>query len=186
MLITGREAARVLQGVVPTREHARLLLRAGLAGPETQTTASLLYDGDAVEALAASPVVAEEALTRACPHGLYVARLRRSAEVDVRRPWAEVAAQVRRQPAMPGVTRALLAARITHYGRLPWVATLCGFVVLAADATSVEQGADDATRFGLVSPGEWATELTDRRVPTRRGRPWSLRIPQPVSAPTAR
>ena len=45
-MVTGRQAASLLSVVLPTREHARLVLRAGLAGAPLRTSAVLLYDAD--------------------------------------------------------------------------------------------------------------------------------------------
>jgi hypothetical protein len=135
MWVTGREAARLLAGVVPTREHARLLLRAGFAGPGTRTSAAVLYDEGALIALASRPLVDVDAVRSTCPHGLHVARMSRRMPLDLTQPWNVISEQVARQPAMPALTRALCAARIAHYGHVGWVATLFGFVSICADAT---------------------------------------------------
>jgi hypothetical protein len=186
MLVTGRDASRLLSGVVPTREHARLLLRAGFAGPCLRTSCALLYDESAVRALAARPLVDEDELASAGPHGLYVARLGRATTVDLTEPWARVAEQVAQQPSMPSLTRSLVAVRVAHYGHLPWVATLFGFVAICADAVEVRHLADGGTHFGLELPGSWSETVVGRRFPTRRGRPWLLWTPRAVNAPAGR
>jgi hypothetical protein len=176
MLLTGGESARLLADVVPTREHARLLLSAGFAGDGVRTPAAVLYDDGAVRALAARPLVDQRALRGACPQGIYVARLGRAHPVDLTQDWQQVAAQVSRQPAMPPLTRALVAAQIGHLGRLPWVATMFGFVATCADATAVAAGVGGVD-FTLEEPGEWADVVARHRFPTRRGRPWHLWTP---------
>ena len=176
-MVTGRQAADLLSGVLPTREHARLVLRAGLAGPATRTSSALLYDQDRVVALAArSPVTADE-VDVACPTGLYVARLPRTADVDVNAPWREIADAVARQPPMPTLTTALVNAQIRAAGRFPWVATLCGFVVLAAEARGMGDGPGSTIVFDLTEPGVWAEAVRGRLLRTRPGRPWLVREP---------
>lgn len=193
MLLSARESARVLSEAGIARAQARVLLAAGLAGRPVQTLAATLYDGAAVRGLAERPTVDPHTVARACPHGLYVARLRPARPIDARptdaRPiddvtgWQDLAAQLRHQPAMPSWSRALVAARIAAHGTLPWVATLCGHVVLGADATRIhaapDGGPDGETVFELSPPGTWFDELRDRVLPTARGgRPWVLWTPR--------
>jgi len=174
VLITGRQAAALLSDSLPTREHGRLVLRAGFAGEPERTTAALLYDEAAVRALAVRPPVSSDEVAAACPQGLYVARLPRKCAVDVRAPWSETASIVAVQPAMPTLTTALLAVRVSMPGGLPWVATLCGYVVLAAQAQGLRNSAEGTLVFDLVETGEWARAFTGRRLATRPGRPWRL------------
>lgn len=179
-VVTGREAASLLEGALPVREHARLVLAAGFAGPALRTPASLLYDETTVRDLAAWPLVDGRHLAAACPHGLYVARLSRSSRLDATSPWSEVASAVAVQPPMSAMTMVLLGVRVAAYDRLPWVATLCGYVALCTDCVAVRRTDDGRSRFVLEPPGAWSEGVTGRRLPTRRGTPGVLWHPLPV------
>jgi hypothetical protein len=154
MWVSGRQAAVLLAGVLPTREHALF-----------------------VRALADRPPVTAEELPQTCPGGLYVARLRRETRVDVGTPWRTCADAVATQPRMPGLTAALFGVRMRATGGLPWAATLCGFVVLCAQARGFGDADSDTVRFDLAPPGPWATSFERRRLATRPGRPWLLLEP---------
>lgn len=179
MLMSTGQAAALLAEAGVARTQAQILLAAGLAGRGVRCAGAVLYDDGAVTALAARPQATREGLVAACPHGLVIARLDRARKVDVTIGWKPLAAQLSGQPPMPPLTRALLAARMAAYGSLPWVATLCGRVVLGADAVRVELGADGNTRFTLAPPGEWFAVLIDRALATGRGgRSWMVRTPR--------
>jgi hypothetical protein len=158
------------------------VLAAGFAGAARRTSACRLYDERAVRELAGRPLVDERHLAAACPRGLYVARLSRSTRLDVTRPWSEVAFAVAVQPSMSAMTRALLGVRIAAYGRLPWVATLCGYVVLCADCVAVHRMDGGRSEFVLEPPGAWSEGVTGRRLHTRRGTPGAFWRPAPVIA----
>ena len=145
--MTGRAAARALSGVVGSDEQARILLRAGACGPGLRAGGVVLYDDGPVLQLAQRPFVDDGHLVGACPHGLYVARLARTLPLDLSLPWERVGAQVRELPAMPWLTAGLLVGRVGLFGRLPWVATLCGLVVHGAELT----GFDDVPGEGRSS-----------------------------------
>jgi hypothetical protein len=92
--------------------------------------------------------------------------------------WAELAGQIRVQPPMPPRTRALLAARTAAYPNLPWVANLCGRVVLGADAVTAGLTGDGCIAFTLAPPASWFDALAERVLPTGRGgRPWVVWSP---------
>ena len=176
MWVSGRHAADLLSCVLPTREHARLVLRAGLAGQPVPTSAALLYDEGLVAELARRPAVTAEELAVRCPRGLYVGRLPRETRIEVAAPWGDREALVRVRPNMPPMSAALLSVRLTVGDGLPWVATLCGYVVLCADALGLHEEGDTVV-FDLVEPGGWAAGLEGRRLVTRPGRPWVLLEP---------
>jgi hypothetical protein len=143
MLLSAREAARVLAEVGVARTQAQVLLAA------------------------------------ACPHGLFIARIDRSRRVDVTAGWAELARQLSLQPPMPPMTRALLGVRMAAYPSFPWVATLCGHVVLGAVAVRAAIAADGSIVFELAPPDTWFEVLVDRVLPTSRGgRPWVVWTPR--------
>lgn len=180
-MLSGRQAAAILRSVLSSDEQARLLLRTGIAGSGVTTSTATLFDEAAVRELCLRPQVGRRELWRACPHGLYVARLHRGAALDLTRPWAEVAGQVAasiaQQRRLTALTAALTSAQIRVSGRLPFAATYLGFVVLTADLVAV--GAD---RPSLTPPGPWADAVTGRQLHTRSGgRPGYLLTPPVVA-----
>jgi hypothetical protein len=76
------------------------------------------------------------------------------------------------------MTRALLGVRMSAYPNLPRVATLCGHVVLGADAVLADIAADGRIAFELAPPSSGFVVLVDRVLPTSRGgRPWVVWTP---------
>ncbi len=76
---------------------------------------------------------------------------------------------------MTEMSRALLAARIAGHGRLPWVATMFGFVLLGAEAVGAWSDREHSrTLFALEPPGAWFGQVEGHRLRTRRGRPGLL------------
>jgi hypothetical protein len=180
MLISGREAVRILltSGAMTGEAQARGMLRAGAAGPGVITDTGVFFDREAVRALASRPLLDDDGQQEACPRGVYLARLSRSSGIDLTRPWADIAEQVDRVPAMPTMTTALLEVSVRITGRLPWVATLHGFVVLGADLTGLDVRSD-GHRFRLDPPGEWYAAWHHHRVASKPGgRPWVIRRPR--------
>jgi hypothetical protein len=96
MWISGRQATARLAATGVTSRQARQVLAAGLAGEPQRTTAALLYDADRVAELVARPGLADGAVDRACPFGVFVAR--RAHDVhgpyDLS-PWASVLIRAR-------------------------------------------------------------------------------------------
>src|SRR5262245_24624684 len=181
MLVSGRRAVRILleQGAMAGEAQARALLRTGAAGRGVVTDTGVFFDSVQVLALARRPWLTRDEQEMACPNGVYLARLSRSASIDLTRPWSEVASQVDVVPRMPVMTAALLQVSVTAAGRLPWVAVLHGFVVHGADLTGFETDGNRIARFRLGPPGEWFAAWRDRRIKgTRGGRPWVIRRPR--------
>jgi hypothetical protein len=180
-MVTGRHAAALLSDVLPTREHARLVLRAGLAGPPVRAQ----YDEQRVLDLAGRPPVSADDLAAACPGGLLVIRLPRETSIDTGEAWAQRVAQVGARPFMPTMS-AILGVQITVAGRLPWVATLCGYAVLCAEVTGLRKREDGRVAFTLAKPGAWAHDVAGRLLRTRRGRPWLFLEPGGAAGLSAR
>ncbi|HEX3932550.1 MAG TPA: hypothetical protein VHW64_17780 [Nocardioides sp.] len=181
MLVSGREAVRILRrrGGITGEAQARSLLRSGLAGSGVITDTGLYFDRDAVRALADRPWLDESAQQAACPAGAYIARLPRADPPDLTRPWADVVDRLDRVPRMPAMTVALLDVSVSAGGRLPWVATLDGFVVVGADLLGLTVGDDGSNRFRLERPGEWFEVWRGARLRgSRGGRPWIVRRPR--------
>jgi hypothetical protein len=173
MLLSARQAAGVLlrEGGI-ARMQARRLLAAGLAGPGVPSAGAVLYEQTAVQTLAVRPLLDLDELAAVCPHGLVIARIDRARRVDTATGWEGLAADLSAQQAMPPLTRALLAARMAAYGSVPWVETLCGHVVLGADALSVRAAGPDSdgtVAFTLTRPALWFDAIDDRVLPTGRG-----------------
>jgi hypothetical protein len=104
-------------------------------------------------------------------------------EVDVSAGWPDLAARLAPRPRMPDWTAALLGVRMSAWGALPWIATLCGWVVFGADARGFRADGEHGERpasFDLRPPGSWFGALEERRLPTSPGgRPWYLWTPPP-------
>jgi hypothetical protein len=166
--VSGRQAATRLRDVLASDEQVRLLLRTGIAGAGTLVGGVRTFDEAAITELRLRRQVDNEQLARACPDGLYVARMARSAELDLTRPWCEVATQVTTavaaQRSLTPLTAAITSVRIGMGGTLPFVATFLGFVVLAADLDGL--GVNGPV---LEPPGPWAHTVIRRRLHTARG-----------------
>lgn len=168
VLITGREASRLLREVLPSDDQARLLLRTGIAGEPAPSPHGPAFDSSEVEALRLRPPVDEGELAASCPQGVWLARLPREAKLDVQQPWPEVARQVSaccaRQRPMTALSAALAAARIEVWGWLPFIATFLGYVVLTADVTGLTEAGPQ-----LRPPGLWSRTVDGCRWHTPRG-----------------
>src|SRR4051794_33220422 len=79
--------------VLSSDEHGRLLLRTGIAGSGTMTSSGRVYDDQAVRGVRDRPRVDEREVAGACPRGMLVVRLPRTVDLDLSRPWPEVARQ---------------------------------------------------------------------------------------------
>jgi hypothetical protein len=186
MLVSRREAVRILRPVVRGEAQARSLLASGLAGEGVSTGLGKLYDDARVRSLLDRPLVDEDDLVRHRLPGLYVARLARDVAFRAGDPWPEIAAAVSRMPEMPPLSAALLGVQVRAFTRLPWVATVAGYIALGADLVGFERGEDGTNRFVLQQPGAWWAFLSDRRFPTRPGgRPWHVWMPPPDSGESA-
>jgi hypothetical protein len=177
VMVSGREAARILRDVLSSDEQARILLRTGIAGTGTVTPHGTFFERQAVDALRLRPAVDRSEVERLCPHGLLIARLPRDCDLQLGCSWSETADQIRhsmaRQRPMTTLTAALMGARMVAWGRLPFVATMLGYVVLTADLIGLDE---DGPR--LAPPGDWAGALEERRFHTPRGgRPCHLWTP---------
>jgi hypothetical protein len=183
VLISERGGAEILTGVGISREQARLLLRTGVAGPGERLGRSTLYDESRVREVAARPPVDEHHLGRLCPVGVYVARLGRDRSFDISTSWDEQAGVLAPQPALPHLSAALVGVRRQRAGgRLPWVATVSGFVVFGGEAIGWHGAGEGSSRVELERPGPWYEAVAERWFAFGRGRHWCLwdprRLPQ--------
>jgi hypothetical protein len=170
MFISEREAAARLATIGMPRRQARLALGAGLAGEPIRTRAATLYDDEQVDELLNRPLVARGAVFRECPRGLFLDR-RVDAVDDLRLgPLLRWGPLLRLGP----LGGALLGLSIRDEGPLPYVATVCGFVVLGGEIVAVRPAEADRHRLDLAEPGTWFDAWRGRRWPTGRGREWSL------------
>ena len=169
MLISSRQAAVRLSDVGLSRRRANLALEAGLAGDPIRTSAAVFYDSARVDELVSRPPVERGAVTRECPFGLFLDRR----VVDVRgfQVLGTGAVDELRLGSWGG---AILGISIRQHGPLPYVATVCGFVVLGADIVDVLPGADGRCRLDLTDAGPWFESWRGRRWPTGPGREWTL------------
>ncbi|HEX3931859.1 MAG TPA: hypothetical protein VHW64_14230 [Nocardioides sp.] len=180
MVISARQASRIVQdvaGIGP--QQSRRALSTGLAGRADRVGGTLLYDEEAVRALAQWHSLDHDALLAACPGGVFVIRLGRGLEPAASASWSERASSIARQPYLGFAAWVQVRARLAGAGRLGCVVTVCGYPVLLADLVSF--GARDVGEvpIGLEPPGPWAGLLHQRRLVTSPGPAWLLLGGQP-------
>lgn len=178
MDLSGRQAALLL--TLPptslTRRSARRVLACGLAGTPRIGGSTWLYDDDAISALQARQTITAQECAQLFPHGIFVSRR----QVDVRWPAAQRREILGRGWPIGLVTQLLIVACLATDGFLPLVATVGGFVVDGFDVTGVAMsgggdGNDGTTHdLTLADPGEWFDQLRETRLPTGRGREWTM------------
>jgi hypothetical protein len=180
MEITAREAARRLgERHRLSRDLARRVLTAGLAGPARRTPGALLYDEQALEALMDRPLCDRWDLDHWRP---LIVRLGRERRFHADDSWEQTAAVTRTGWYLTGRVHSALRARPS--GRLPLVATLGGFLVFAADivAARLDDGPFTPTRtrphptssFDLEPPDYWWGDLEGSWLPINNGPTWTL------------
>ncbi len=136
---------------------------------------STVYDESRVQEVAARPLVDEQRLREACPLGVFVARLARGRSLDTSAEWDEQARAVAAQPPLPPMTAAVIGVRHRLAdGRLPWVATVSGFVVFGGEATGWRRAGDGSNVVDLERPGPWYRDVAERWFAFGRGRHWCL------------
>ena len=175
MLITGREAARILRDTGLTRERSRRLLAAGFAGEPIRAAGAHLYEQDRIVELARRPRIDKANVVTWCPDGLFVARR----DVNVAASWADRADAVRGPWECGRGTRVFLQIMIDRAGPFPMVGTVCGFVAVGAEIVDIRatpSGVDarETSMFELREAGTWFHSFRDARLPTGPGRPWSI------------
>lgn len=183
MEITEREAARRLaERHLISRDQARRVLIAGLAGPARRYGRASLYQEDHVGALLDRPMCCTATLDAVRP---FIVRIGRRRSFDVTLPWERQAEVVRCHWYVPRITIVTMAAR-SPLGpdRQPFVATLGGFVVFGGDVTGSTfdsgQVANLRSRnipyrsFDLERPGAWYDDLRDTWLPLHNGAAWTL------------
>lgn len=208
-LVSTRGAATILGQVGVDRETCRRVLKVGLAGAPTVVGRTHLYARAEVEELTRWPRVeaGDRRVAEACRRGTFVARLGPRRPVlpaagraqgraegwvgaDVTAPMAEQLRAASGPWRISVLGCVVLAARVQQEGSVPFVATVGGFVVLAADLTGVRRPGGPAPGAGgapppartrhqpavltLSPPGGWARDWTGHRVVTGRGGPWAM------------
>jgi len=172
MLISGRQATTLLFEAGLTQRQARAVLASGLAGMPVPTPGAHLYDEETVLGLAARPCLGRQEVALACPGALFVARR----WVDVlAAPEDRVRALTRQWDLGVRGANVSLAVHLHALGPVPFVATVCGFVVLGAEITRlVGEPGGTTYRMELGEPGAWFETLADRRVRLGPGRDYVL------------
>lgn len=181
-MITEREAARRLAAAGVARRQAVAVLHSGLAGDPVRTSAAVLYDETAVDALLSRPVVALPVLDDLLRSGLFVGRR----GVDVRAPLADQFREGGRSWWLTPPTVIWLRARLQRQGVLPFVTTAGGFVLCGGDITDFSGDADGRTDLVLSPPGPWFAGVRGRRLPTGPGRAVLLLGWRPTTARAVR
>lgn len=170
-MVSAREAAEILRPLGLSREQGRRVLHTGVAGPGQRLRGSLLYEKAAVCRLLDRPALAAANLDEACRREMFVGRVRRA---DVAAPWEAQLASVRTGWHLSPYARLRIKLRVERDGFLPFVATVCGFVVLGADLVAACRTPDDRTVLDLRPPGAWFAPLQHTRFVTGPGGPWTL------------
>ena len=181
MEITAREAARRIgERHLLSRDQARRVLAAGLAGPGRRTASALLFKEESVEALLARPMCDRDTLDELRP---FIARLGRQRSLTLEQSWAQQAAVAGTGWRLPALTRvALRLPGQARHGRHPFIATLGGWVVLGAEITgwSIDPTQRAPRRsapicsFDLTPPGRWYAAVAETWLPIENGAAWTL------------
>ena len=189
MELTGREAARRLQaGLGISRDHARRVLAAGLAGEPVRYAGHLGYSADAVTALAAQEPISAVELDRLSP---FIARLGRSRVLTTDQTWDEQAAIVAENWYVPSITGVWLRLHTPLPDkRIPLVATIANLVAFGAEVTgfhhldttgvAVRSRRERPLTWHLAPPGDWFRSLQRGWLPLPPGPAWAA-----WGAPTA-
>jgi hypothetical protein len=172
MFCSARMAARRLTfpPTSLTARSARRVLACGLAGEPQMSSNAWLYDEEVITALRARPAISVAECARRFPNGLFISRR----PVDARWPPDRRRAALATGWPIGLGTQAILTVRLALDGSLPMIATVAGFVVDGFDivgAASDGRGRHDLT---LGEPGAWFEQFRDARVPTGRGREWTI------------
>lgn len=170
-LVSAREAAEILSILGLSREQSRRVLHTGVAGPGQRLRGSLLYQEAAVRRLLKRPALAAANLDEACRQEMFVGRVTRA---DVTAVWEDRIAAVRTGWHLSPYARLRIKVRAERDGFLPFIATVCGFVVLGADLVAARRTPDDKTVLDLRPPGGWFAPLRHTRFVTGPGGPWTL------------
>jgi hypothetical protein len=178
-LISARTAATLLGPAGLSREQARRVLSAGLAGTPQRTSSALLYDEQSVRELAQRPSTDQHLLRQLCPSGLFLARLGRTRPIDVTAPWPEQAECAGRDWYLSPWTVVLIRARMTRSAPMPaasfpFLGTVGGFVAFGGDITGFRADDSGLIRFLLNPPGPWFDTLRDYHHHSGPGRDWYL------------
>jgi hypothetical protein len=183
VLITGRQATARLSGAGLPPRQARQVLDAGFAGTPIRTSAALLYDLGAVDALTLRPRLHPGELDELCPLGAFVARAGRRS-VDVRQSNRQRLGGFREGWALGPINAAWLAIHVERSARgLPFLITVAGYVAGGADIVGVRAGPGRTYDLDLVAPGPWYAGATGRRLRTGPGREWEIRgLPRSAGA----
>ena len=170
MLISARQAAVILGWGGFNVDRSRLLLRTGVAGG-VPTSGGTMYDEDRVRELAVRKVLGPGEIATACPDGILVGRLARTRSVDVTTDAATQLAAVNGPWRVPLLWRILLDHRAESGTPMPFVATICGYVLVGAEVIGFDRAPGDLATLRLREPGPWFESLRERRWLPGRGGP---------------
>lgn len=176
MQVSAREASEILAAAGLSRQQARRVLAAGLAGPGLKTRSATLYDEASVRDLLSRPCLGAIDLDPACREEMFVARVSPAAAAGgqeaVRSGWR-----------LSPYARLRIRVRVDRDGFMPFVATVCGFVVLGANLVDARpdqrpdveaNSTDERTVLDVEPPGAWFDTFRASRFVTGPGSPWTL------------
>lgn len=165
MDITQREAARRLgERHRLSRDQARRVLAAGLAGEPRRIGAALLYDADALDRLMDRPMCERKVLDHWRP---LIVRLGCGRVFRIADDWAQQATAVAGGWRLSSDVERAWLERPSR--RLPLVAVLGGFVVFGADVVGT-----GAERLELEQPGPCWGDVEGSWLPIKNGPAWTL------------
>jgi|GEM_PF-3523302 len=170
MLISARQAADILRWGGFNVDRSRLLLRSGVAGG-VPTSSGTMYDEDRVRELAVRRFVRPAEIATACPGGILVGRLARTKSLDLTADAATQLAAVHGPWRVPLLWGILLDHCAKSGTPMPFVATVCGYVLVGAEVTGFERGTGDRATLHLREAGPWFASLRERRWLAGRGGP---------------
>lgn len=154
--------ARLAEVHLLGENHAKRVLRAGLAGPRHRVGSAYFYDAELLEELLARPRCADESLDRWRP---FIARVGRQRPLDLSATWEEQTAVIATGWHLPLLTAFQIGARKP----IPMVATLGAWAVFTADLVGL-----DRADLRLEPPGEWTADFAGTWLPIENGPTWTI------------
>lgn len=147
------------------RRQARLLLKTGVAGHGKRPGAVVLYEAARVRDLAGWPVLTPGQIQAACPFGVLVGRFAADRVPDVDDLTDGVLTAARGSWDLPGWPTLFCLAMVTYRQiRVPFLATMSGFVLAGAEIAGVAEAG-----LRLEPPGRWFDAVRRHRMPRGQG-----------------
>lgn len=180
MLISTRDAARMLAPLGINRAMVTRVLATGLAGEPVRAGRTSYWERASVEALREQETLDKPTLDDLFSWGPFVARR----DIDLHLPAERRLDQLADGWGFSRGTRLWLRAGIFQRGTFPLVATTGGFITVGADIVDALPTEDRSTHLELRPPGPWFVDVAGKRLPTGPGRQWAIHGLGPFSHDT--